>query len=274
MAADPPEPPEPPEPPADNPGLATDLAILELGGSTIERHRGYRVVRTPANPLFHWGNFLIADADGPAALEDADGWLDVFARHFPGADYVAIALPRRPVGPAWAAAGVPIETDDILVADRPPEGAPLPTGFRVERLENDAPWEGARLVALADLEQRMPRDRQVNETFSRARVADKRRLAATGRAAYFAVLGADGNVAATLGIVCCGRYARFQDVVTAPDFRRRGLAAHLLGVAARWAGEKGCSAWVIVAAADGPAGRIYRRAGFVESARMVSAYRT
>ncbi len=78
---------------------------------------------------------------------------------------------------------------------------------------------------------------------------------------------------AELGIVRCLRTARYQDVSTDAEHRRRGLARHLLGVAARWAGERTCDRWVIVAAADSDAGRLYRRAGFTADRPSVLAYR-
>ena len=40
-------------------GYRTDLALLTLGGSTVQQRDGYLVVRTPANPLHWWGNFLL-----------------------------------------------------------------------------------------------------------------------------------------------------------------------------------------------------------------------
>ena len=40
-------------------GYRTDLMLLGLQGSVIERQAGYQVIRTPANPTFHWGNFLL-----------------------------------------------------------------------------------------------------------------------------------------------------------------------------------------------------------------------
>jgi GNAT superfamily N-acetyltransferase len=78
---------------------------------------------------------------------------------------------------------------------------------------------------------------------------------------------------ADLGIVRCGTTARYQSVGTDLDHRRRGLASHLLGVAAAWAGERGCDRWVIVTEATNPAGRVYRRLGFAPDVGSAQAYR-
>jgi GNAT superfamily N-acetyltransferase len=83
----------------------------------------------------------------------------------------------------------------------------------------------------------------------------------------------DDTLAASLGIVLCGTTARYQTVGTDEPHRRRGLASHLLGVAARWAADRGCDRWVIVTASTNPAGRIYRAVGFEPVPSTVQAYR-
>ena len=37
----------------------TDLAVLAASGSWVEEHADHLVVRTPANPSYHWGNFVL-----------------------------------------------------------------------------------------------------------------------------------------------------------------------------------------------------------------------
>ena len=59
-------------------GYRTDLALLRLGGSTIEDGGDHLVVRSPYNPTFYWGNFLLLDRV-PAGAEATQQWLDRFA---------------------------------------------------------------------------------------------------------------------------------------------------------------------------------------------------
>jgi hypothetical protein len=57
-------------------GYRTDLMLLALQGSVIEQRAGYQVIRTPANPEYHWEYALremaarelviVADPAGPA----------------------------------------------------------------------------------------------------------------------------------------------------------------------------------------------------------------
>ena len=69
-----------------SPGWATDLAVLQHGGSTVEDRDDHLVVRTPHNPDFHWGNCLfVTDEDG---LNDAARWVATFRAAFPKAALV------------------------------------------------------------------------------------------------------------------------------------------------------------------------------------------
>ena len=81
-------------------GFRTDLALLERAGSTIEDCGDHLVVRTPSNPTFYWGNFLLLD-HVPAA-DRVDAWLDRFVAAFPrpGTGASGSTLRRR-AWPIW-----------------------------------------------------------------------------------------------------------------------------------------------------------------------------
>ena len=112
------------------------------------------------------------------------------------------------------------------------------------------------------------------EAFSRTRAERSRALCAREDdvAAFFGAF-ADGVLAAQLGIVRCGSTARYQHVLTDESHRRRGLASHLVGVAARWAADRGCGRWVIVTETTNPALAVYRGVGFESDGASVQAYR-
>ncbi len=75
-------------------GWATDLAVLQHTGSTVENHTDHLVLRSPANPTFHWGNCLLVTE--PDAVDDASRWVRAFQAAFPAAAWVAIGLIRLP----------------------------------------------------------------------------------------------------------------------------------------------------------------------------------
>jgi GNAT superfamily N-acetyltransferase len=252
------------------PGWATDLAVLEHGGSVIEHRDDHLLVRTPENPNFHWGNcLLVTDRHG---VDDAERWVDTFHRAFPAATWTAIGLTRMPDDQkAWTEQGLELSLDEVLSTRALPRQTPLPPDYSVRRLQGDD-WEQSVALDLAENDRTGEYEPRAHEQFVRTRVQSQRALCERDVAAFFGAFAADALVA-ELGIVRCATVARYQNVGTQEQHRRRGLAAHLLGVAARWAGDRGCDQWVIVTEAVNPAGRVYRAVGFEPDAASVQAYR-
>ena len=251
-------------------GWSTELAVLTLSGSRVEDHGDHLVVRTPANPTYHWGNcILVTD---PAGADDAGHWLHAFETTFPSANWVAIGLPRMPTDSSvWTARELSLEPEAVLVSLTPPSQSVPPHGYTVRRL-NGTDWEQHLVLDAAENEWAWDSEAGAYTSFARARNESRRAMGVGDIAAYFGAF-ADGSLAASLGIVRCGTTGRYQDVLTATSHRRRGLASHLLGVAARWAGSHGCDRWVVVTEATNPAGRVYERAGLEPHSTRVSAYR-
>ena len=105
----------------------TDIAVLVGSGSAVEEHADHLVVRTPANPTYAWGNFVMVI--DPATVDDAARWEAVFASCFPDAGHRAVGLPVPPADvPAWQAAGMEIEREDVLSATSHWSGARSPRG--------------------------------------------------------------------------------------------------------------------------------------------------
>jgi GNAT superfamily N-acetyltransferase len=251
------------------PGWSTDLAILALTGSIVEPHHDHLVVRTPGNPNYHWGNCLLVT--DPGAVSDAARWSDAFHAAFPEANWIAIGLPVLPddVDP-WSVSGMEIEQNDVLTTPTVPRASPLPAGYTARALVGDD-WERVVDREIAVNARSGEYEETSHEAFVRATVRSRRELCERGLAAFFGSFE-DQQLVADLGILRCGSTARFQAVGTDPDHRRRGLASHLLGVAAGWAAAQGCNKWVIVTESTNDAGRVYRRAGFALAAATVSAY--
>ena len=251
-------------------GWDTDLAILRLTGSTVEDRGDHLVVRTPGNPGYHWGNCLLVT--DPRAVDDADRWTDCFAAEFPDAAWLAVGLPVMPADEsAWARHDAELERLDVLTTTTIPRAAPLAEGYAVRPLTGDD-WQ---LLADRDIAENAAGgefEPTTHAEFVHATIATRRALCEADLAAWFGAFHGD-DLVADLGIVRCGLLARYQDVRTAAPHRRRGLASHLLGVAAAWSAARGCESWVIVTESTNDAGRVYRRAGFVLDDDEVSAYR-
>jgi len=245
-------------------GWHTDLAVRRAGGSLVEERPGHLLVRTPTNPTFHWGNFILVTE--PAAVDDADRWLSTFETEFPDAAHRAIGLVAEPRDDSrWYAHGLVVEHEDVLSTGRCPDLAPLTLGYLVRKIETQDDWSQSHALEVDEY----PGDAE----FHRAATATRARMSERNVAAWFGAFHGD-RLVAQLGIVDCGEdVARYQAVLTAEEHRRRGLASHLLGVAARWAEDRGARTWVIIADADSPASRLYQARGFAGASRSAQAYR-
>jgi GNAT superfamily N-acetyltransferase len=243
---------------------------MRHSGSLVEDHGDHLVVRTPQNPDYHWGNcILVLDQ---ATIGDADRWISAFQAAHPDAGWVSVGLITLPADDAaWTAHGVAIEGDDVLTAQQAPLSTPRPDGYTVRRIAGDD-WEQVVAAEIADNALTGAYAAGSHERFTRAQTGLRRGLSERDVAAFFGAF-TDGFLASSLGIVVCGETARYQSVGTDAGHRRRGLAGHLLGVAAAWSVQQGCNEWVIITEAGNPAGRIYRGAGFGPDACNARAYR-
>jgi len=250
-------------------GWHTDLAVLGLEGSTIEERADHLVIRSPSSPLYHWGNFVLVTE--PGAVDRPEKWLDLFEREFPDSAHRAIGLVAAPADEAsWQALDLELGRDDVLAAEACPEPTSVPQGYLVRRIADAIEWEQSAGLRIQEFAQGNRREAQHERNRTRSRIA----MSEQGHTAWFGAFHGD-RLAAELGIVDCGdAVARYQSVVTAAEHRRRGLAGHLLGVAAAWAAERGAQRWVIVADDGSEADRLYRSRGFTPVASGARAQRT
>lgn len=253
-------------------GFRTDLELLEFQGSTVETSDGCLVVRSPRNPTFHWGNFLLLD--GPPRAGSVDHWVERFHTEFPNADHLALGVDQT-TGTATdegdlACAGLVAGSDSVLTATSVREPPRPNRDARYRALDTDSDWE-------AELKLRLANDGNTSaghQLFLERRVAAQRRLAETAPGAW---LGAfvDGQLCSSLGIFAAGGgLARYQNVGTHPSARGRGLAGTLLYHAGRFAlTELDATTLVIVADPDAHAIDIYRSVGFSPTEMQVGLER-
>lgn len=225
-------------------GWRTNLMFARFDGQVLDRGN-HLLVRTPANPAFWWGNFLLFQhAPGPG---DFERWMALFDEQIvarqPDSRHRAFGLDvaQRPVlPPEFTAAGFALDEATVLTLTPDRRRAPRSRGpeeavFRVLDLACD----GAAVV-----------DQQVAAADARLDPADYRVFARRQMQRYWAMQRAGlghwfGLVAPAGGrprlVASCGLFrdprgdglGRFQFVATHPAWRRRGLCTALVDAACR-----------------------------------------
>jgi len=255
-------------------GWQTDLRLRELEGADIVAGADHLVVRTPENPAYRWGNFLLLPALPPPG--EAERWISRFSAAFPGAGHIAIGIDGGPGGPQaveeLAALGLRVETSAVLSADHLIPPAREAPNAVLRRLESDSDWRAAIDLNVAADEE--PGESRSHREYLERRTAAIRRVCEAGHGAWFGAFR-DDEMISGLGIFGTGfGLARFQAVDTHPAHRRQGLASHLLFTAGRYALSRlGASTLVIAADPDYHAIDIYRSLGFNERERYMQLER-
>ncbi|MBC2931707.1 GNAT family N-acetyltransferase [Nocardioides sp. zg-1228] len=251
-------------------GFRTDLALLTASGSTVEDRGTHLVVRTPANPTYYWGNFLLlAEAPVPGGEREV---VAAFRTEFPEAGHVSIGIDRPDLTPearaAFEAAGLVVDVASVLTAtDLVAPREVDEVGAEVRALQSEEDWESRARLSYA-IEDRD--DEESHLRFARGRNVQEQLLATAGRGARFGVF-VDGEVVSTAAAFTTEEgVARFQSVETHPEHRRKGLAAAAVHAAGRYALDRlGARTLVIVADDDGEAIGVYRRLGFADVERQL-----
>jgi RimJ/RimL family protein N-acetyltransferase len=256
-------------------GWRTDLIFARFDGEVVDRG-DYILVRTPSNPTFWWGNFLLF-RHAPAA-GDLARWMALFEQEIgtpqPASRHRAFGVDapgRLALPPDFAAAGferseatvLTLTSGRLRASARPPSNG---TVFRVLQL----PRDGAAVV-----------DKQVDVDGARYEPAGYRLFAERQMARYAAMQAAGlghwfGLVAEDAGrpvlAASCGLFrdaaqppglGRFRYVSTHPAWRRRGLCTALIRAVCRHGFEAmGLHTLVMVADPADVAIGIYESVGF------------
>jgi ribosomal protein S18 acetylase RimI-like enzyme len=240
-----------------------------MEGASVTERDGYLVIRTPDNPDFWWGNFLLLDAlPEPGS---ASRWLSRFAAEFADAKHVALGVDTTDADAAVPAdfidAGLEPERSIALTASSLHEPGHVNRDAEIRVLASDDDWQqsldlGLRLFAgegVTDLE------------YYRGRALSRRRITERGLGAWFGAFY-DDRLVAQLGVLRAGDgITRYQHVETDATVRRRGLAGTLVWKAGQYAvDELAARTLVIVADRDGDAIRLYRSAGFADAEGQLS----
>ncbi|WP_110181219.1 GNAT family N-acetyltransferase [Nocardioides solisilvae] len=251
--------------------LRTELALLERAGSVVEERGTHLVVRTPDNPDFYWGNFLLLrDLPLPGGAREVMG---ACFTEFPASGHRAITFDltepladdpaRAAVLEEFTTAGMKASRSVALTAlalEAP--ARPHPDAV-LRPLASDADWEQRVELAAATYD---GAPGPSFDAYARGRVAAERALEEQGLGHRWGAFVDDRLVSTAALYRVAGDVARYQVVETHPEARRQGLAGSLVhAVGTHGLSELGAGQLVIVADADDEAIRLYRALGFTDA---------
>lgn len=245
-------------------GYRTDLIFPAFDGLIINRG-DYMVIRTPTNPTFYWGNFLLFKH--PPGEGDYHQWRELFAREIgapPQIGHQAFGWDtiggEKGVIQPFLEGGFHLDHGSVLTAQRDtltPKSSP---GVDLRPLQSQEDWDQSvenqvicREPIFSEAGYRLFRQRQMQRY---------REMVAHGLGAWFGAFSGS-RLVADLGLFCDRELGRYQSVQTHPDFRRRGIAGALLYTAGLYALDQfNIDTLVIVTETGSPAERLYKSIGF------------
>jgi RimJ/RimL family protein N-acetyltransferase len=245
-------------------GYQTDLIFASYDGEVINRGN-YLVVRTPTNPSFYWGNYLLFEH--PPMEGDYQKWQELFVKEIGTPPLVTHQVfgwdtTNNDMGAIqpFLENGYHIEQSVVLTTRQ--LALPLNSilGVTVRPFELEYDWTQSienqvecREPEFAEPSYRLFRQRQMNRY---------RAMAQAGLGAWFgAFIG--NQLVADLGIFHSNQLGRYQSVITHPKYRRKGIARQLVLESGIYAfNHFGLANLVIVADVDSIAERLYHSIGF------------
>lgn len=251
----------------------TDLMIARLQGAVVAERGGYLAIRTPDNPAFHWGNYVLAGRP----------WLDrpladlvaVFHAEHPQAGHLAIGVDGVD-GRVWddreiRECGLEVDRSTAMQATRVREPIRPNTDAVCRMLASDADWAAAVDLNAAEHSDFDPTG---HRDFVQRRMNARRAQQEAGLGGWFGAF-VDDRLLSGLGLFTDGAgLGRFQDVETLASARERGLASTLVHHASTVGlRDYGIHDLVMVADPDYPAIRIYRSLGFADSEIQITLAR-
>ena len=245
-------------------GYQTDLIFVSFDGVIIDRG-DYLVIKSPTNPSYYWGNFLLFDY--PPSEGDFQRWPGLFAREIGSPPAVIhqtfgwdTAEDEHGVIEPFLKDGFHLEQSVVLTSQQPTLPSKAARGVTIRPLMSDDDYSQSienqvvcREPEFTETEYRLFRKRQMKRY---------RSMTGAGLGNWFgAFIG--NQLVADLGIFHSSQLGRYQYVQTHPDFRKQGIASQLVYESGIYALDQyGVNTLVIVADVGSQAERLYKAVGF------------
>jgi ribosomal protein S18 acetylase RimI-like enzyme len=252
-------------------GYRTDLIFHAFDGEISDRGV-YLVIRTPLNPTFYWGNFLLFSH--PPGEGDLRAWSALFAQEIgapPETKHLVFGWdsPTGDVGviQPFLETGFRVNRDVVLTCSKPSSPARPSDRVSIQALKTAADWaqavENQVSCRAPEFSERDYRD------FRRRQMDRYRKMVVAGLGDWFGAF-ADRKLVADLGIFHTNSVGRFQSIQTHPEYRRQGIAGALIYEAAgQTQARHNLHTLVIVAEQASNPARLYKSLGFQQTEQQV-----
>jgi len=249
----------------------TDLFFPAFDGEIIDRG-DYLVIRSPSNPDYYWGNFVLFSK--APTRNDFSQWQDIFTREIGSPPNVVHMVfgwdsPDGELGDVepFIKQGFRLIQNVVLETLKPTPPYRVSSEVVTRPLESDSDWAQAFDNQKACWPQEVKEPDQL--TFLGKQMDRYRRMADAGLGKWFGAF-LDDHLVADLGVFHDHQIGRYQSVETHPEFRRRGIAGQLVYEAGCYSLKKfSLQKLVIVADEDSAAQRLYQSLGFNPAEKQV-----
>lgn len=245
-------------------GRRTDLIFANFAG-TVEDKGHYTLIKTPSNPGFHWGNYIIFDRT--PRIGDLNEWKALFDREFPYYEephhYTFTWDCEDNDSGAYSeflSDGFEQDSGVVLTASHLSPPPHVNHEIEVKKIESNSDWEAALKLQMLCADPKYLNEYYID--FKKAQMNQYRSMSEAGKGHWFGAY-IDNKLVGDLGIFFEGDIGRYQSVGTDPEYRRRGICGSLVYQAGVIALERyGAKHLVMEADPDYHAARIYESVGF------------
>ena len=251
-------------------GYRTDLLFIRFDGEVIDREE-YLVCRTPSNPQFYWGNFILF-AESVRSVELVD-CKQIFTDEIgapPTTNHIALGFDgtNGRFGQAEIFLQDGFRLDEILVFSTKRLNPPKPLQqVTIRPLRNQDEFDES--VELSVVCRDPVHSESSYRTYSQKQMLRYQKLIESGMGEWFGAFF-DDKLIGDLGIFAFDGLARYQNVKTHPDFRRRGVCSSLVYAAGTYAFETHTvDQLVICTEVCNRAANVYKSVGLVPTERQI-----
>lgn len=245
-------------------GYQTDLIFAAFDGEITDRDH-YLVIRTPKNPTYYWGNYLLFDQ--PPQEGDYQRWQELFSTEIgvpPLVNHQTFGWDstdneRGRIEP-FLENGFHTQHSVVLTTQHLIPPSNISQAVTVRPLELAEDWAQSVELQVVCREPEFAEDGY--RIFRQRQMKRYHAMSQAGLGAWFGAF-IESQLVADLGIFYNRQLGRYQSVKTHPDYRRQGIASYLVCESGEYAlGHFGINTLVIVAEANSQAERLYQAAGF------------